>query len=85
VGFHPAQRRVSFFGSAVNFKFIPALVLASALLCAQAATITGRVVAVADGDTVTVLDDSNTQHKIRLSGIEAPEKSNHLGSGQNKA
>lgn len=65
----------------MNFKLIPAsaLVLASTLLCAQAATIEGRVVGVADGDTVTVLDDSNTQHKIRLSGIDAPEKKQPFG------
>jgi endonuclease YncB( thermonuclease family) len=63
----------------VNFKLIPALVLASTLLCAHAATITGRVVGVADGDTVTVLDDSNTQHKIRLAGIDAPEKKQAFG------
>jgi endonuclease YncB( thermonuclease family) len=29
---------------------------------------------VSDGDTITVLDDGNTQHKVRLSGIDAPEK-----------
>ncbi|MGB8436434.1 MAG: hypothetical protein WCE38_19475 [Burkholderiales bacterium] len=34
--------------------------------------IEGRVVGVADGDTVRVLDVSKTQHKIRLSGIDAP-------------
>jgi endonuclease YncB( thermonuclease family) len=33
-----------------------------------------RVVDVADGDTVTVLDSNNVQHKIRLAGIHAPEK-----------
>jgi endonuclease YncB( thermonuclease family) len=35
-------------------------------------TITGRVVN-HDGDTITVLDSANKQHKIRLSGIDAPE------------
>jgi hypothetical protein len=34
--------------------------------------ITGEVVKIADGDTLTVLDRSNTQHKIRLAGIDAP-------------
>lgn len=34
----------------------------------------GRVVGIADGDTVTVLDATNTQFKIRLMGIDAPEK-----------
>ena len=36
-------------------------------------TLTGRVVGVADGDTVTVLDAQHTQHKVRLMGIDAPE------------
>lgn len=63
----------------MNFKLIPALVLASALACSQAVTITGRVVAVADGDTVTLVDGNNTQHKIRLAGIDAPEKKQGFG------
>ncbi len=41
--------------------------------------ITGRVVRVADGDTVSVLDGSNTQHKIRLQGIDAPERNQRYG------
>lgn len=46
---------------------------------ATAETYTGRVVAVADGDTVTVLDSTNTQHKVRLAGIDAPEKKQPYG------
>jgi endonuclease YncB( thermonuclease family) len=42
--------------------------------------IAGRVVGVTDGDTVTVLDDRNVQHKIRLAGIDAPELSQGFGS-----
>ena len=51
------------------------------LCCAisQAATITGQVVAVADGDTITVLDSAKVQHKIRLAGIDAPEKAQPFG------
>jgi len=45
----------------------------------QAATLQGKVVNVADGDTLTVLDDQKTQHKIRLQGIDAPEKSQAFG------
>lgn len=45
----------------------------------QAETLTGRVVAVADGDTITVLDSLNQQHKIRLAGIDAPEKKQAFG------
>lgn len=40
----------------------------------------GLVVSVADGDTVTVLDGANQQHKVRLSGIDAPEKAQAFGN-----
>jgi endonuclease YncB( thermonuclease family) len=40
---------------------------------AFADSLTGKVVKVADGDTITVLDNTNTQHRIRLQGIDAPE------------
>ena len=43
-------------------------------------TLTGKVVAIADGDTLTVLDDAKTQHKIRLAGIDAPEKKQPFGT-----
>ena len=58
-----------------------ALTLGSCLLAlaCQADTLRGRVVGVADGDTVTVLDAQKVQHKIRLSGIDAPEKSQAFG------
>ena len=53
----------------------------------QAETLTGYVVAIADGDTLTLLDTSHQQHKIRLAGIDAPEKSQPFGdrSKQNLA
>ena len=45
----------------------------------------GRVVGVQDGDTITVLDSSNANHRIRLLGIDAPEKGQAFGnrSGEN--
>lgn len=45
----------------------------------------GRVVGVADGDTITVLDASNTQYKIRLAGIDAPEKKQPFGQVSKKS
>jgi endonuclease YncB( thermonuclease family) len=42
--------------------------------------IEGRVVAVADGDTITVLDRDKRQHKTRLIGIDAPEKKQPFGN-----
>ena len=47
---------------------------------ATAATLTGRIVSIADGDTVTLLDASLQQHKIRLSGIDAPERRQPFGN-----
>ena len=46
----------------------------------QADTLLGKVINVADGDTITVLDDTHTQHKIRLTGIDAPEKRQAFGN-----
>lgn len=60
-------------------RFITVLLLALAFV-ANAGTITGLVVGVADGDTITVLDDEKAQHKIRLAGIDAPEKKQPFGN-----
>lgn len=48
------------------------------------ADISGKVVAVTDGDTIRVLDDNGRQHKIRLAGIDAPEKSQPFGNASRK-
>jgi len=47
-------------------------------------TLTGRVVRIADGDTITVLDVTNTQHRIRLQGIDAPELHQAFGTQSKK-
>ena len=60
------------------YKLIsPILVLICCTI--NAATLQGKVVGVADGDTITVLDANNMQHKIRLQGIDAPEKAQAFG------
>lgn len=51
---------------------------------ALAETLSGRVVHVADGDTITVLDVRNQQHKIRLAGIDAPERKQAYGNASKK-
>ena len=66
----------------INFNLagVFAVVAFSILTTAiHAETLTGRVVGIADGDTLTLLDDTKTQHKIRLSGIDSPEKSQPFG------
>lgn len=58
------------------------LLFASALHAAQRTpqALHGKVIGVADGDTVKVLDDTNTTHTIRLLGIDAPEKAQAFGT-----
>jgi endonuclease YncB( thermonuclease family) len=46
---------------------------------ARAESLSGIVIGVADGDTITVLDDRLQQHKVRLAGIDAPEKGQDFG------
>lgn len=65
-------------GHNVFMKIALLITLLFGLAC-QAATIEGHVVGVADGDTVTVLDANKVQHKVRLSGIDAPEKKQAFG------
>jgi len=68
-------------------KTLLAILCLLAPLAATADTITGKVVSIADGDTLTLLDSTNIQHKIRLGGIDAPEKAQAFGerSKQNLA
>lgn len=61
-----------------------ALVVLS-LLLADPQILTGRVVAISDGDTITILDADKAQHKIRLAGIDAPEKKQPFGSKSREA
>ena len=63
-------------------KFISHLLVLSVLTFAHishADVLHGLVVSVSDGDTITVLDESKQQHKIRLMGIDAPEKKQAYG------
>lgn len=60
--------------------FLIALLAPAALL----ADISGRVVAVTDGDTIKVLDADNVQHKVRLKGIDAPERNQPFGNASRK-
>jgi len=56
------------------FGITVAAVLALAVAFSAWADFSGKVVSVTDGDTITVLDAARTQHKIRLAGIDAPER-----------
>ncbi len=52
---------------------------------ALAENISGRVVGITDGDTVTLLTSDNVQYKIRLAGIDAPEKNQPFGQKSKQA
>jgi endonuclease YncB( thermonuclease family) len=52
---------------------VAALLLAS-VGTAYAASISGRVTGVADGDTLTIQTDDGRRIRIRLQGIDAPER-----------
>lgn len=60
-----------------------ALLLATAP--AFAAELTGRVVGITDGDTLTLLSDNRRQIHIRLAGIDTPEARQPYGSRSRQA
>ncbi len=59
--------------------FILALNLSNIDPACSEPIITGKVVGVADGDTITVLQN-NREYKIRLYGIDTPEKGQDFGN-----
>lgn len=42
--------------------------------------IRGKVISIEDGDTITVLDAAKERHRIRLEGIDAPERGQAFGT-----
>lgn len=50
------------------------------LISSCQSVLTGRVVSVADGDTMTILLSGNKQVKVRLYGVDCPEKRQDFGT-----
>jgi endonuclease YncB( thermonuclease family) len=72
----------------INFRLLFAVFLLIGVnLLTHAEVLVGRVVGVSDGDTITVLDKDKdkAEHKVRLMGIDAPEKSQDFGAASKQA
>lgn len=67
--------------AAINrlLRWVLWLALLQATAQATPTPVHGRVVRVADGDTVTLLDAQQVLHSIRLAGIDAPESAMPYG------
>ena len=48
------------------------------------AEFTAKVVGITDGDTIKVLDENNTQHKIRLLASMLPSASNPMAPARDR-
>jgi len=57
--------------------FLLVLLLTSTRVPAE--TLTGRITGITDGDTLTLLDAEHIPQKIRVAGIDAPEKRQAFG------
>ena len=83
---HPTVLEVPSHHQRMNRAQTPWLFLAALLvpLPTFAATVTGKVVKVADGDTITILVGT-AQHRIRLQGIDAPERKQPFGRASSRS
>jgi endonuclease YncB( thermonuclease family) len=61
-----------------------ATLLLPVLSIADIRTIEGKVINVADGDTITILDSNREQHRVRIAGIDATEKGEPFGNASRK-
>jgi endonuclease YncB( thermonuclease family) len=69
-------------------NLIPAIIffiLLPSFALAAEPSYTARVVSIADGDTITVLNADNRQIKIRLYGIDCPERKQPYGNRARQA
>lgn len=65
-------------------RFLFVLLLLVFAVADNATAWTGQVVSVTDGDTIKVLDPAGRQVKVRLYGIDTPEKKQAFGQAATK-
>jgi endonuclease YncB( thermonuclease family) len=81
---HSGSDQIGDFLHSWHHRTMKAVILLAVLLYAVSASADYlncpcKVVKITDGDIVHVLDQSTTKYKIRLSGIDAPEKKQSFG------
>lgn len=76
---HTKQFKLLTIACGIAMASIAQLSLADQVYGNKEYVIEGLVVGVHDGDTITVLDKTMAQHKIRLTGIDAPELDQSFG------
>ena len=70
--------------SRLSLLFFLLLLLSVSPSHAAANVLEGTIVKIADGDTITVLDSGKVQHRVRIAGIDAPEKKQAFGNASRK-
>ena len=78
------HRRTGWVRAHTRAALVGALVLLCAACAVAGSTFTGRVVAVTDGDTISVLRDGRAE-RIRLAGIDCPERGQAFGTRARQA
>ncbi len=61
------------------------LLIAFSAGTARAADIKGRVTAIADGDSFTLTDASRRSYRVRIQGIDAPERAQNFSQASRKS
>lgn len=70
--------------SGITFSEEIAVPLTDTIVETYTCSLFGKVTKVSDGDTIEVLDSEKTRHKIRLAGIDAPEKKQSFSNAAQK-
>lgn len=67
-----------------SLLFVLLFILSISPSHSAASILEGIVVKVADGDTISVIDSDKVQHRVRIAGIDAPEKYQSFGNASGK-